>query len=184
MLQMLRTAVFSAALALVMASGLQAAEGAGKVTVKGVHLCCGRCANDVAAALKGVPGVSAVAADRNSKVVTFTVTDEKAARAGVDALAKAGFGGEATHGETAVAFPDNGAKAGTKADRVTFKGVHLCCGGCVNGAKKSVEKVKGADQIEVDRQAQTVVLIGSGIDVTEAAKALADGGFYGKVENK
>jgi copper chaperone CopZ len=188
MWQTLRTGVLGAALALVVASGsqsgLQAAEGAGQVTVKGVHLCCGRCAADVATALKDVPGVSAVAADRNSKVVTFAVTDAKAARAGVDALAKAGVGGEATHGEKALAFPDNGAKAGTKADRVTFQGVHLCCGGCVNGAKKAVQGVKGAEKIEVDRQAQTVVLIGSGIDVGEAAKALAAGGYYGKVEGK
>ena len=47
-----------------------------KVTVKGVHLCCGSCVSAAGEALKEVEGVSKAACDRNGKIVVFQATDE------------------------------------------------------------------------------------------------------------
>lgn len=153
---------------------------AGEVTVKGVHLCCGSCVRGVAKALDGVDGVSDVASDRKAKTVTFTATDDKAAQAGVDALAKGGFHGTATHGDKKVAFPASGAKKGATADEVTFTNVHLCCGACVTGAKKALAGVKA--EFSADRKGSSVTLKGSDIDVAAAAAALNAAGFHATVK--
>lgn len=154
---------------------------AADVTVKGVHLCCGRCVSDVGDALDGVKGVSAVSADRNSKVVTFKATDAKAAKAGVQALADYGFGGTATHDDKPVAFPDPGIKKNAVGNEVTFEGVHLCCGGCVVGAKKAVQGVDGVAKIAIDREEKTVKLSGEKISFEKAYAALKKGGYFGSV---
>jgi copper chaperone CopZ len=176
----MKTIRLTAAVAMVLM--LTAAANAGQVTVKGVHLCCGQCVNDVNDILGDVAGVSNVASDRDSKTVSFTAADEKAAKAGVDALAKGGFHGAAAHGDKEIAFPDSGAKKGAKADTVTISGVHLCCGACVNAVKKILEGVDGASTIDIDRNAKTVKLTGSGIDVSNAVATLNKGGFHGTVK--
>lgn len=153
---------------------------AGDVTVKGVHLCCGACVKGVAKALGGVDGVSDASCDRPGKTVTFAAANDKAAQAGIDALAKAGFHGTATHGDKKVAFPASGVKKGAKADEVTFTNVHLCCGGCVNGAKKALADI--ATNFSADRGSNSVTLKGSDIDVAAAAAALNEAGFHATVK--
>ena len=162
--------------------GLTTTASAADVTVKDVHLCCGACVAGVNKALKGVEGVSKVAADRNSKIVTFQATDAKAAKAGITALAKAGFHGKATLGDKPLPFPPSGAKKGLKADTVTFTGVHLCCGACVTGAQKALQKVAAVTTIDIDRNAKTITLKGKAIDVTAAVQALNAGGFHGTIK--
>jgi hypothetical protein len=48
---------------------------AGKVEVKGVHLCCPQCQKGVGAALSKVDGVANAKCDTTTKVVTFTAKD-------------------------------------------------------------------------------------------------------------
>lgn len=155
---------------------------AARVTVKGVHLCCGACVAGVDEALGDLEGVSNVAADRNSKTVTFTAADDKAAQNGINALAKAGFHGSAVHGEKKINFPASGAKKGEKASKITLTGLHLCCGACVTGAQKALEDVKGATTIEFDRKTKEARIIGKDIDVTAAVAALNKGGYHGTLK--
>lgn len=175
---MMMTAV---ALGLVL-TGYSSTVVAGEVSISGVHLCCGACVRDVGKALKGVEGVSDVACDRDTETVTFTATDAKAAAAGVAALAKGGFHGDAKLGDEKIEFPASGAKKGATADSVTIVGVHLCCGGCVNAASKAVKaQAEGAD-VEVDRQATSVTVKGKGLDVLALVEALNKAGFHGTVK--
>ncbi|MDA0832647.1 MAG: heavy-metal-associated domain-containing protein [Planctomycetota bacterium] len=154
---------------------------AGDVTVKGVHLCCGACVDGVNEALTGVDGVSDVQVDRNTKVVAFKAADDDAAQRGVDALAKGGFFGSAKHGKKDIEFPESGAEEDAKSDKITLTGVHLCCGACVKDVQKTLQDVKGTTKIDVDREAGSVTLAGTGIVVTDAVAALNKGGFFGKV---
>jgi copper chaperone CopZ len=177
----MRAILRTLAAGLVLASAVSTAS-ADDVKVKGVHLCCGACVSAVDKALKPVEGVSAIAADRDSKLVSFKAADQKAAQAGIDALAKAGFFGTASHGDKALKFPESGAKKGDTADIVTLGGVHLCCGACVTGAKEAVKDVKNVSSIDVDRAAGTVKLTGKSVDVTEAVEALNKAGFLATVK--
>lgn len=155
---------------------------AGEVTVKGVHLCCGACVRDVDKAMTDVDGVSAVAADRNSKTVTFQAANDEAAKAGIKALADGGFHGTASHGDKKIDFPASGAKKGAKADSVTLTGVHLCCGACVKGVQEALDGVDGVTSVDVDRSEKTVTLNGKDIQVAQAVDALNKGGFHGTVK--
>jgi len=155
---------------------------AADVTVKGVHLCCGSCVEGATAALSPVKGVTKIACDRDSKLVNFHAADDKAASAGIAALAAHGFHGKATHGGKPLSFPASGVKKGTTADILTLHGLHLCCGGCVDGAQTAVEKVNGVTAIDIDREAGTMKLTGKNIDVVAALMALNDGGFHGTVK--
>lgn len=167
------------AVAVVMAgSRLQADE----VTVKGAHLCCGACVKAVSAALADVEGVSDAQCDRDASTITFSVANAKAAKSGVKALADAGFAGRAQMAGERVKFPGPKIKKGTKADDVTFTGVHLCCGGCVKGAEAAVESVEGVSEVKVDQDAGTIELVGKEIDVRSSFRALRKAGFYAKVK--
>lgn len=157
---------------------------AGDVRVKGVHLCCGACVSDAQKSLKGVEGVTSVSADRDSKLVAFTAADDKAAQSGIEALAKAGFYGTATHGEKEIAFPASGVKKGERVDTLTLTGVHLCCGACVTGAKEALKEVEGLTGIDIDRNDGVVKLTGKNIDAAAAVGALNKGGFAGTVKTK
>ena len=177
-MKVLQTAVFAA---LVLAFYGNVSE-AGRVTVRGVHLCCGACVSAAQETLSDVKGVSNPAADRNSRTVSFTATDDKAAQNAINALAKAGFHGSATHGKKKISFPASGAKKGEKSNRITLTGIHLCCGACVTGAQKALQVVKGATAIEFDRKLKIARIIGKDIDVTAAVAALNKGGFHGTLK--
>ena len=77
-----------------------------------------------------------------------------------------------------LAFPSTGAKKGEKANQIVLHGVHLCCGACVTGAKKSLENVPGLSEILVDRAGGKITLKGAGMETTRAFEALNAGGFY------
>lgn len=156
--------------------------GAGDVSVNQVHLCCGACIAAVDEALTDVKGVEDVAADLNTKTIRFTAADDKAAEAGLAALAKHGFFGQAKHGGKKLAFPSNGAKKGEKSNQIVLHGVHLCCGACVIGAKKSLENVPGLAEILVDRAGGKITLKGAGMETSKAFDALNAGGFYASLK--
>jgi periplasmic mercuric ion binding protein len=151
---------------------------AGEVAVSNVHLCCGSCISAVDEALTDVEGVSDAAADQNTKMIRFKAKDDKAAQAGIAALAKHGFFGQAKHDGKKLDFPPSGVKKGAKSNQIVFHGVHLCCGACVTGAKKSLDGVANLSAIEVDRAGGKITLKGGGIDVQKAVDALNAGGFY------
>jgi mercuric ion binding protein len=169
-------------LALIVALGFAGSALAGKVEVKGVHLCCGACVTGVSKALDGVTGVSGVASDRESKVVTFTAADDKAAQAGIDALADAGFHGAATHDGNELKFPASGAKDGAKASEINIDDVHLCCAACVKAVDEVVSKVDGVSEVTSDRQASSVKVTGENVSVEAVVKALNDAGFHATIK--
>ena len=62
--------------------------------VKGIGVCCGKCAQNVKEALGKVDGIGDVTCDVEKQLVTYKAKDGKAAVAGWDALRKAGFAGD------------------------------------------------------------------------------------------
>jgi len=155
---------------------------AGEVQVTGVHICCGACVKGVDKALTGVAGVSGVTSDRESKTVRFTAADDKAATAGIEALANAGFHGTAKHGEAALAFPASGAKEGAKAGQVKIGHVHLCCAACVKAADEALKKVEGVANVTADREASSIEVTGENVSVEALVKALNEAGFHATIQ--
>jgi copper chaperone CopZ len=151
---------------------------AGKVEVKGPHICCKQCVKVVAGILKKVDGISDAACSIEDKTVTFTAADEKAAKAGVKALIDGGFFGAATEDGKEIKFKVATAEKG-KADKVTVAGVHVCCGMCQNAIKKTF---KGAT-ITFDGKGpqKTVTIESPDLNPAEVLQSLQKAGFNGKV---
>ena len=154
------------------------------VTIKGVHLCCGSCSEGALGALEGLKGISKPGADRNTKLISFQAESKDAALDALKSLAKEGFYGTAAFGKDELKWPDSGAKKGEKVPAIVIEGVHLCCGACVTGVKEALEKVPGATEIDVDRNAQIITLKGKEIDEVAAIAALNKGGFFGKIKRE
>ena len=155
---------------------------AAEVTVRGVHLCCVTCVKAVTTALAAVDGVSDAACDRRAQAVTFSAAGDKAALAGVNALAAAGFHGTATHAGREVHFPPSGAKPGDRADAVTITGVHLCCGACVKAAETAVFGAVAGVQVVANRKTGTLTVTGNRVAVVAVVTALNKAGFHGTVK--
>jgi copper chaperone CopZ len=171
---MIRSMAFCVGLAFVVACG---AVRAAEVKITGVHVCCGACVKAVNATLKDVAGVSNSKADQDG-TVSFDAADEKAAAAGIAALAKAGFHGNAKSGDKALEFPAVAVEKGAKADVVTIAGLHLCCGNCY---KATGDALKGLGTVTSNKEAKTVTVTGKGIDVAAVVAALNKAGFHGTV---
>ncbi len=161
-----------------------AAPSSSIVHVKGVHLCCGGCLGIADDALSEVDGVSKISSDLNTKVITFTVADKKAAEAGIKALAKAGFFGTATLDKKPLKYPESGAKKGQKSNTFVLQGVHLCCTSCVTASQKALENLDGVTLIDIDRNEKTIKLTGSSIGIPEAVAALNKAGFYSRISQQ
>jgi copper chaperone CopZ len=155
---------------------------AGNVAVKSTHLCCGGCQAGAEEALSEVEGVASISCDLNTKVISFKADGDKAAGEGIKALAKAGFFGQAAHGDKPLKFPVSGAKKGMKANSFTLAGIHLCCSACVTGSQKALVDVKGVSLIDIDRNEKTIKLTGDSVSVPEAVAALNKAGFYCRLE--
>lgn len=153
-------------------------ESAIKVEVQGPHICCKQCINIVAKILGAVDGVSAVKSDIKSKTITFTAKTDTAAKAGVQALLNGGFYGKATADGKAMEFKLAADKPG-KADTVSIKDVHVCCGQCVTGVKDAFPGL-------------TVTITGKGVQktvtvekpATPVLETLRKAGFNGTVVEK
>ncbi len=150
------------------------------VSVKDVHICCGKCVKAIDGALGGVDDVSGVNIDKDTGTVTFTAESRRAAKDAVKALAKAGFAGEATSGGKGIPLPKIKVAAGTTSDALEITHVHLCCGKCVEGVQEALKDVKGVSTVEGDTKTGIVKVGGQGIDVRAALEALRKGGFNGK----
>jgi periplasmic mercuric ion binding protein len=131
--------VAAAACGLLVMSGSATAPAETKVTVKGVHLCCGSCVKGVAAALKGVEGVRP-SCDQKAGTVTLTAQSDEAAQRALDALGAAGYFGDTRDAKLAIK-PASPAKGKVKS--LTLTGVHNCCGKCCGAIKAAVKTVDG-----------------------------------------
>jgi len=151
---------------------------ADKVEVKGLHLCCGQCVKVAKGLLAKVEGVSDVEADKDSKTVTFTAADDKAVKAGLKAIFAGGFYGAATSDGKEVKAPA-APKKGDKADEITVKGVHSCCGQC----RKALTKLFDGSKVSFDGKGpkQDVTISGKDLDKGEVLESLRKTGFNGTV---
>jgi hypothetical protein len=126
-----------------------------------------------------VEGVSNVTASTETKTVTFTATNDQAAKAGVEALIKGGFFGKATQGDKAISVETPTPKA-EKADVVTVNDVHVCCGAC----QKAINKLFKDSKVSYSGKGpqRTVRIEGTGLDTGEVMEALHKAGFNGSME--
>jgi len=154
--------------------------GTNKVEVKGPHICCKQCVNVVGSILGKVEGVANVTADTKTKTVTFTATNDQAAKAGVQALIKGGFFGTATQGGKAISVEAPAAVKAEKADVVTVKEVHVCCGACQKAINKLFKDAKVSYSGKSPQR--TVRIEGTGLDTGEVLEALHKAGFNGSLE--
>jgi mercuric ion binding protein len=175
--------LFVAAVATVALAGLCIGRAeAGKVEIKGVHLCCGSCVKAVAETLKTVDGVTDAKCDTKAKTVTFTTKDDKTTTAAVTALFASGFFGTSTDDGKEVKVETDAPTKGDKADEVTIKGVHACCGQCQGAIKKALpEGTKAAFSDKKGAQV-TVKVTGKDLDKAGILEALNKAGFNGKIE--
>jgi copper chaperone CopZ len=149
-----------------------------KVEVKGVHLCCPACVKVVDKTLKGVDGVKGEC-DKDAGTVTITSTDKATAQKAIDALAAAGFHGQADTKE--VRFPrDSGATKG-KVSSLTLTGVHNCCRSCCGAIKGAVKKVEGVTGDTAKPKSDTFEVTGD-FDAVQLIRALHAAGFHVKVK--
>jgi periplasmic mercuric ion binding protein len=155
---------------------------AGEVKIEKVHICCGQCVSIAQKTLKDVEGVSNAKADKDSGSITLTAADDKAAAAAIDALAKAGFRGDAKHGDKTLEFPGSNASPGAKADDITIAGVHLCCPACYKAAEGALKDVSGVSSVTSDKNAKTLEVKGKDVDVNAALAALFKAGFQASVK--
>lgn len=164
-----------AAVALLAAFSQQAQ--AGKVEIKGVHLCCPQCVKGVGDVLGKVDGVSDAKCDRPTKTVTFTSKNAEATEKALQGLCAAGFYGTATDDGKEVKVTLKTPKAGDKADDVTVKDVHLCCNQCKNQAKDLFKDAKvefpGKNEMKIS---------GKDLDKAKVLETLRKAGFNGKIE--
>jgi copper chaperone CopZ len=148
---------------------------ADSVEVKGPHICCGQCVKVAVGLLKDIDGVSEAKADAKSKTVTFTAKDEKAAKAGVQALVDGGFFGKATCEGKDMKIT---APAGEgKADEVAVTKVHVCCGQCQTAIKGLFKDAKIS--FEEKGPQRTVRIQGTDLDRDVVLQTLRKAGFNG-----
>lgn len=153
---------------------------AGKVEVKNVHLCCGQCVTGVAKALKTVDGVADAKCDQKTKTVTFSTKDDKTTAAAIKALVEAGYFGAATDDGKEVKVEAPAPKAGEKADEVTIKGVHVCCGACQKAISALFTDAK-VSYTGTGAQ-RDVKVTGKALEKAAVLQTLQKAGFTGKVE--
>ena len=111
--------------------------------------------------------------------MTFTAKDAKAAEAGVKALFDGGFFGAATDDGKEIKVEVSKAPTG-KADEVTVKAVHVCCGQCQKAITRPVQGRKvtfGEGKPQKD-----VKISGKGLDKSAVLEALRKAGFNGKID--
>ncbi len=156
------------------------AAAAEKVELKSVHMCCDGCAEEVAAILGKVEGVSGVSTDKKAKAATFTAADSKSAQKALDALAEGGFHGEPGKDKGYAFKDDSGVKAGM-VKALTVTGFHNSCGGCVKSFREAIKDVKGVAGDNAKSKVTTAEVTGE-FDAAELVKALNKAGFHVKVK--
>lgn len=149
-------------------ASISAAEA--KVTLSGVHLCCGSCVKGVAAATKDTGAT--VTADMETKKVVIVGKDEKEAKAAVDALSTAGFYGVSDNKDIAMkpAEPTEG-----KVKSMDFS-THNCCPKCTKAIDAVAKKAEGVTEVAATPKEPAVSVKGD-FDAKAEAKVMNDAGF-------
>ncbi len=164
----------TAALAAAVALGAGTAE-AGKVEIKGAHVCCPNCVSAIKAVLGKVDGVSDADAVKKGSI-TFTTKDDKTTTAALTALSAAGFLGAATDDGKDVKIDLDSPKKGDKADDLVVD-THVCCPNCKAAltALFPDAKVSFPDKGKVEIKA-------TGLDKADVIETIRKAGFNGKIE--
>ena len=159
------------ALALVGLAGSAKADE--KVTLSGVHNCCGGCAAGIKKAAGSVAGIT-TALDGDK--VTLGATNAAELQKAVDALVAAGYSGASDNAAVKV---NAGAGPDEKVTSLTVTGAHMCCGKCVSAAKKAIASVAGVKSDTVTAHADTFKVEGE-FNAKDLMETLAKAGFTGK----
>ena len=154
-----------------------AAQAETKVTLKGVHLCCGQCVKIVGTAVSSA-GAKA-ACDQDAGTVTITAEDEATAKKAIAAMVKEGFHGTAD--DEKLAIKDDSGAGKDKVKRLKLSGAHNCCGNCAKALKEVVTNVDGVTATDVKAKSKSFVVEGD-FSPADLVKALNGAGFHVKVE--
>jgi copper chaperone CopZ len=150
---------------------------AGKVQIKGAHICCPACVTAVTGALGKVDGVSDVATNNDKKTISFTTKDDKTTTAALTALYTAGFIGAATDDGKEVKIDPPSPKKGETVDSVTVSNTHVCCPNC----QASLTGLFPDDKVEFPDKG-TVKVTGKDLDKWAVLDVLRKAGFNGTVK--
>lgn len=159
-----------------------ASTAAEKVELKNVHMCCDGCAEEVAAVLGRVEGVTGVSTDKTTTSATFTAADAKVAQKALDALAAAGFHGDPGKDKGYAFKDDSGVKPGN-VKTLTVTKFHNSCPGCLKSFREAVKDVKGVAGVAAKLKVSTAEVTGE-FDAAELVKTLNKAGFHVKIEDK
>src|SRR4051794_33148531 len=67
--------------------------------------------------------------------------------------------------------------------KVTVSGTHLCCGACLKAVDSTLKDMNGV-KFKSDQSAKTIEITADNDEAAQKAiDALADAGFYGKLDN-
>jgi copper chaperone CopZ len=149
-----------------------------KVTIEGVHLCCGACVRAVDEAAAQVEGAT-VACDRDLGTVAIVAPTVEAAQKALDAITDAGYHG--TPDSDVVKVKDDGGAPEGKVESLTLTGAHNCCRGCAVAISGALEEVVGIAEVKAEPRTTIVTLTGD-FDAKLAIKALNEAGFHVKVK--
>lgn len=161
-------------------AGAEEGEGAApapvetKVSLSGLHICCGSCTKGINNAVAKVEGAK-VAVDAKAKTAAVSAADAETVQKALDAIAAAGYHG-ATGDEKLAIKDDSGAPEG-KVKSLKLSGAHNCCGGCNKGLVAAVKKVEGVTDAAT---AQKVVTVTGDFDAKAVVKAANDAGYHVK----
>jgi mercuric ion binding protein len=149
-----------------------------KVKLTGVHLCCQGCVNAVDAALMSVEGVNS-RCDMENGTVTLTASDDATAQKALDALAAAGFHGNADNQKLTMKAVSNVPQGKVKSLKVS--GIHNCCEPCCEAIKEAIATVDGVTSDTAKPRATAFEVTGD-FDAGALVTALNAAGFSAQVE--
>ena len=160
-------------LSLALLASATLAQAQEKVTLSGVHNCCGGCTNGIKKAAGTVAGVVCSAAADKITLSGATAADLQKA---VDAIVAAGYTGAS---DNAAVKPNPGTGPDEKVASLTITGTHMCCGKCVSDARKAVNSVEGVKTNTIATNAASFKVEGE-FNAKALMEALAKAGFTGK----
>lgn len=160
--------------ALAMTAGMAIADSS--VTVKGSHLCCGKCYKGAEEAVATVDGAS-IEFDKTKKTMTVSAKDDETVQKALTALGDAGFHGRTGNKKLRIKN-DSGVKKGS-VKRLELVGIHNCCGGCNNAIVKAINSVDGVTANTAKVGGESIVIEGD-FDGQALVRALYKAGFHGK----
>lgn len=151
-----------------------AAQANEKVTLSGVHNCCGGCAAGITKAVGSIPGVTSTL---DGDKVSLDGADNDSLQKAVNALLTAGYTGTSDNAAVKVA-PVTGPDE--KVTSLTITGTHMCCGSCVKAAKAAVKSVAGVQSDTIAPHAESFKVEGD-FNAKDLMSALAKAGFTGQI---